>query len=121
VCIYQHIWKDKSQGGDLHKYLRNSGRRYKKRGNGKDNRGILKDRQDIDLRPQIVEERNRFGDLELDTIVDKDHQGGLVSINDRMTGLIKIRRITAKDAVQVEEILCVPLKHFTSVIVTSFK
>lgn len=101
--IYQHIWKDKSQSGDLHKYLRNRGRRYKKRGNEKDSRGILKDRKDIDLRPKIVEERSRFGDLELDTIVGKDHQGGLVSINDRMTGLIKIRKITAKDALQVEE------------------
>jgi transposase, IS30 family len=101
--IYQHIWKDKSQGGTLHKYLRNRGHRYRKRGTQKDSRGVLKDRQDIDLRPKIVEERNRFGDLELDTIVGKDHQGGLVSINDRMTGLIKIRKITAKDAPQVEE------------------
>ena len=58
---------------------------------------------DIDLRPKIVEERTRFGDLELDTIVGKDHQGGLVSINDRMTGLIKLSKITVKDAAQVEE------------------
>ena len=101
--IYQYIWKDKLQGGDLYKNLRNKGRRYKKRGSNKDSRGILTDRVDIDLRPKIVEERTRFGDLELDTIVGKDHQGGLVSINDRMTGLIKLSKITAKDAAQVEE------------------
>ena len=58
---------------------------------------------DIDQRPKIVENRARFGDLELDTIVGKNHQGGLVSINDRMTGVIKIRLITAKDAAQVKE------------------
>jgi transposase, IS30 family len=114
----QHIWKDKSQGGELYKYLRNRGRRYKKRGNEKDNRGILKDRKDIDLRPKIVEERSRFGDLELDTIVGKDHQGGLVSINDRMTGLIKIRKITAKDALQVEEKIIDSLTEWKSILYT---
>jgi transposase, IS30 family len=71
-----------------------------KKGNENDNRGILKDRKDIDLRPKIVEERSRFGGLELDTIVGKEHQGGLVSINGRMTGLIKMRKITAKYALQ---------------------
>lgn len=100
--IYQYVWDDKAKGGDLHQYLRNKGRKYRKRGSNKDKRGILTDRQDIDLRPAIVDLRSRFGDLELDTIVGKDHQGGLVSINDRMTGLIKISKITAKDALQVE-------------------
>jgi transposase, IS30 family len=57
----------------------------------------------MDKRPAIVENRERFGDLELDTIVGKDHQGGLVSIHDRMTGLIKIRKITTKEAAQVAE------------------
>ena len=101
--IYQHIWADKKKGGDLHTHLRNRGRKYRKRGANKDKRGVIRDRVDIDKRPAIVEKRERFGDLELDTIVGKDHQGGLVSINDRMTGLIKIRKITAKEASQVEE------------------
>lgn len=101
--LYQHIWEDKARGGNLHTHLRNQGRKYRKRGSEKDKRGILVGRVDIDERPKIVESRERFGDLELDTIVGKNHQGGLVSINDRMTGLIKIRLITAKDAAQVEE------------------
>jgi transposase, IS30 family len=110
--IYQHIWEDKRQGGDLYQYLRNKGRKYRKRGSNKDKRGIIADRVDIDLRPPIVEQRSRFGDLELDTIVGKDHQGGLVSINDRMTGLIKISKITAKEAVQVEDKIIVSLQEW---------
>jgi transposase, IS30 family len=101
--IYQYVWEDKKNGGTLHIHLRNKGRKYRKRGASKDKRGIISDRVDIDQRPKIVEERSRFGDLELDTIVGKDHIGGLVSINDRMTGLIKISKITAKDALQVEQ------------------
>ena len=101
--IYQHIWRDKKKKGDLHTYLRNKGRKYRRRKLAKDSRGVLVGRVDISERPPIVEERSRFGDIELDTIVGKDHQGGLVSINDRMTGLIKLAKITAKDAKQVTE------------------
>lgn len=101
--IYQYIWTDKKNGGKLYIHLRNKGRKYRKRGASKDKRGVISDRVDIDQRPKIVEERNRFGDLELDTIVGKDHIGGLVSINDRMTGMIKISKITAKDAIQIEQ------------------
>lgn len=101
--IYQYIWTDKKNGGNLYTHLRNKGRKYSKRGASKDKRGVIPNRVDIDQRPKIVEERSRFGDLELDTIVGKDHIGGLVSINDRMTGLIKISKITAKDALQVEQ------------------
>ncbi len=101
--IYQHVWEDKKRGGDLHTHLRNKGRKYKKRGALKDTRGALVGRVDITERPAIVEERSRFGDLELDTIVGKDHQGGLVSINDRMTGLIKIAKINTKESVEVKE------------------
>ena len=101
--IYQYIWADKKNGGDLYIHLRNKGRKYRKRGAFKDKRGVIVDRVDIDQRPKIVEERSRFGDIELVTIVGKDHIGGLVSINDRMTGMIKISKITAKDALQVEQ------------------
>lgn len=101
--IYEPIWKDKEKGGDLYKHLRNKGRKYRKRGASKDKRGVIVGRVDIELRPKIVEERSRFGDVEFDTIVGKDHQGGLLSINDRMTGLLKIRKITSKDASQVAQ------------------
>ena len=42
--IYQFIWADKKQKKDLFKHLRNQGKRYLKRGNTNDSRGILSDR-----------------------------------------------------------------------------
>lgn len=99
--IYQHIWSNKRQGGDLHTYLRNKGKRYRKRGSSKDKRGIITNRVDISQRPAIVETRSRFGDFEADTIVGKDHIGGLVTLNDRMTGVIKIKKIITKEALEV--------------------
>jgi len=41
--IYQRVWADKKQGGELYKHLRRKGRKYRKCGFAKDIRGIIKD------------------------------------------------------------------------------
>tara|TARA_B100001248_G_C27358266_1_gene444992 strand:+ start:204 stop:1184 length:981 start_codon:yes stop_codon:yes gene_type:complete len=96
--IYQHIWEDKKKGGSLYKHLRRQGKKYKKRGNKTDNRGIIKNRKDIDLRPKEVEFKKRFGDLEMDTIIGKNHKGCLLTINDRATGMVWISKLPGKNA-----------------------
>ncbi len=101
--IYQHIWDDKKRGGTLHTHLRNQGRRYRKRGNLKDNRGIIKNRVDIDQRPKIVEQRSRFGDLEVDLIIGKNHQQAILTINDRASGMLKMRKVNSKKAPEVSQ------------------
>ncbi|MBI4647582.1 MAG: IS30 family transposase, partial [Bacteroidia bacterium] len=73
--IYQYVWKDKKNGGKLYTHLRHKGRKYRKRSNAKDTRGIIKDRVDIELRPDIVDEKERLGDLEIDTVIGQNHKG----------------------------------------------
>lgn len=102
-CIYQHIWSDKKQGGTLYKHLRTRGKRYRKRGASKDKRGIIRGRIDIDQRPAIVAEKSRFGDMEIDTVIGKNHQGALVTINDRKTSLVKIKKVPTKEALVVQQ------------------
>ena len=99
--IYQHIWQDKRAKGTLHVHLRTAGKRYRKRGSRKDRRGILKNRVDIDQRPLVVDKRERIGDLEIDTIIGKNHQGAIVTINDRVTGMVKMKKLNSKDADQL--------------------
>ena len=99
--IYQHIWDDKKQKGELYLHLRNKGRRYRKRGNLKDNRGIIKNRIGIENRPEIVEERNRFGDLEVDLIIGKNHNQAILTICDRASGMLKMRKVKSKQAKEV--------------------
>lgn len=99
--IYQHIWQDKRSKGTLHLHLRTTGKRYRKRGNSKDRRGILKNRIDIDLRPSVVDKRERLGDLEIDTIIGKNHQGAILTINDRVSGMVKMKKLNSKDADQL--------------------
>jgi IS30 family transposase len=43
-------------------------------------------------RPLVVEECSRFGDLEIDTIVGKHHQQSLVSIIDRKTVYLWLKK-----------------------------
>lgn len=81
--IYKYLWKDKSSGGELYRNLRHCGKKYNKRSGKNSGRGLIPNRVDIDQRPKIVEEKKRFGDFELDTIVGANHKGAIVSIVDR--------------------------------------
>lgn len=116
--IYKHIWANKKDGGTLYTHLRNQGKRYRKRGSNKDNRGIITGRVDISQRPAEVENKQRFGDFEIDTVIGKNHQGALVTINDRATGLVRIRKVTTKEAEIVAQVTIQALKDFESCIHT---
>lgn len=96
--IYQYVWADKRLGGDLHTHLRRKCRRYRKRGAAKDSRGIIRDRVGIEERPAIVEQRVRFGDLELDTVIGRNHKGALLTVNDRTTKMCWLALLDGKES-----------------------
>jgi len=102
--IYLWIWGRKKVGkGTLHTHLRNNGRRYRKRGSAKDSRGIIPGRVDISQRPKEVEKRERLGDYEIDLVIGAGHKGALVTMNDRASGLVHIRKVSSKGAEEVAE------------------
>jgi IS30 family transposase len=96
--IYQYVWADKKAKGSLFTHLRRKGRKYRKRGSAKDNRGIIKDRVDISQRPAIVNEKIRLGDLEIDTIIGKNHRGAILTINDRVSSYVWMAKLSGKNA-----------------------
>jgi len=103
--IYRWIWEMKHSHKRedqpyqlLYKELRH-GRRRRKRGNYHDNRGCIPDRTSIEKRPSIVEKRQRLGDVEVDLMLGKNHQPGLIVVTDRTslkTGLVKIKSRASK-------------------------
>lgn len=96
--IYQFIWKDKKNGGALYKDLRTGDKKYRKRyGSGKASRGIA-NRVSIEERPVIVNQKLRFGDWEIDTIIGKDHKGAIVVIVERKSGFFLMKKLNGKDA-----------------------
>lgn len=100
--IYQFIWNDKKQGGMLYTHLRTLGKRYQKRENTNSRRGQIADRVPIEQRPEIVDKKDRIGDLEIDLVIGKDHKGALLTINDRATGILKMAHLKNKSAKEVE-------------------
>ncbi|GAB4278672.1 MAG: IS30 family transposase [Marinilabiliales bacterium] len=116
--IYQYVWKDKKEGGNLYKHLRRKGRKYRKRGNSKDTRGIIKDRIGIEQRPAIVEQKKRIGDLEIDTIIGKNHKGALLTINDRVSSKVWIAKLNGKNAEELAQKAIEVLKPIKELIYT---
>lgn len=49
----------------------------------------------------VVDEKRRFGDFEIDTIIGKNHKGAIMTTNDRCTHLVLIRRFAGKEATQL--------------------
>lgn len=96
--LYQWIWEDKKHGGTLHTHLRHRGRRHHKRGLSRKRRGVIPNRVDISERPKIVERRSRFGDFEIDTIVGANHKQHILTINERVTGRVWMRRLAVPTA-----------------------
>ena len=116
--IYQFIYTDKQHGGNLYKKLRRKGHRYQHRGSEYRRRGIIPGRVDISSRPAIVEEKRRFGDLEIDTVIGRNHKGALLTINDRVTSLAWIRKLEGKSAVPFAEATIRALASFKDIIHT---
>jgi IS30 family transposase len=94
--IYQMVWDDKKRRGKLCKHLRNRGKPYKKSSSKNYVPGQPINKRDISERPEIVDQRIRFGDFEVDTVIGKLRKKALVTINDRATGLLKIGLVKEK-------------------------
>lgn len=116
--LYQYVWNDKSNGGELYVHLRRKGRKYNKRGSSKKSRGQIKDRVSIHQRPSEVNKKERFGDLEIDTIIGKNHKGAIVTINDRATGWLWAKLIPVRSAKWTQEVTIEALEPYKDYLYT---
>ena len=102
--IYQYILSDKRAGGDLYKHLRCQKKRRKRYGS-RDRRGKLPNRRSIEERPEIVDQRKRIGDWEVDTIVGKRHHQAVVTLTERKSRLALLRKVDRRTAELVSEVV----------------
>ena len=114
--IYKWIWqcklgnrKEDAENKRLYLYLKH-GRRRRKRGNYKDNRGLIAHRISIEKRPKIVNKRERLGDMEVDLIIGKNHQSGLLITLDRATLVTTIDKIKSRKPDHIKKLLLKRLK-----------
>ena len=111
-AIYMHVENDKKNGGDLWENLRiNSKRRYRRR--SKVGRGDkIRDRVDIDQRPDEVAQRSRYGDWEADLIQGGADSGFLLSVYERKSRVGKLFRLDGKNSSETAVGLVVILREF---------
>jgi IS30 family transposase len=110
--IYQYILADKHAGGRLYRHLRYQKKRRKRYGSY-DRRGKLSNRVSIDERPAIVDQRQRIGDWEVDTIVGKGHRQAIVSLTERKSRLVLLRKVQRRTADLVSDAIIDLLQPFS--------
>jgi IS30 family transposase len=102
--IYQYIYKDKRDGGNLWKHLRCRKKRRKRYGSY-EKRGQIPNRKWIDARPQLVEDRSRLGDWEADTIIGKGKKGAIVTLVDRKSRYLRMGLVARRTKEAVKEMM----------------
>lgn len=110
--IYQLIRKDKQDGGELYKHTRHRLKHRKRPVGGKI---VIKDKVSIDDRPAIINDKTRFGDWEIDTIVGEGNKGAIVTIVERQTGFLFMKKLpqgkASKGLAKAVIELLMPYKH----------
>ena len=96
--IYQHIYRDKRAAGALHTYLRRQ-KTYRKRGlAGNERRGQIANKTSIHVRPIAVEQRQRVGDIEGDTIIGRHHKGAVLTLLERKSLYVWLKPLKRRTA-----------------------
>jgi IS30 family transposase len=103
--LYAWIWKDRKNGGGLYRLLRRRGKRYRPRGPAGNSRRLIPDAVDISERPSVVDERSRFGDFEIDTIVGCRPSQHILTVVERKSRLLLMRRLPLPTAAMTKAML----------------
>ena len=115
--IYQHLYANKRNGGDLHTHLRCQKQRRKRYGST-ERRGQIKNRVSIEKRPADVDLRSRVGDWEADTVIGKQGHSVLVTLVERKTRFTVAIKAANKTARAVTNAICENLKPYQDRVLT---
>lgn len=107
--IYQHIYADQASGGTLYTHLR-CRKKKRKRYGSYSKRGSWSGIKRIDQRPDAANQKTRLGDWELDTIIGKGHKGAMVTIVDRKSKLLRMKKLAQKTGTLTKNAICQELE-----------
>ncbi len=99
--IYQFIYQDKINGGILYKNLRTGKKKRKWKYGTTRPDYMIKNRTSIDLRPAVVNNKERFGDWEIDTIVGKNNKGAILTVVERKSAFVLMAKLNGRNAEQL--------------------
>ena len=112
--IYIYLRKDKLAGGCLYKHLWHKLKHRKRPLSGKQN--DIKDKVSIDFRSDIINNKERFGDWEIDLIVGENNKGAILTLTERTTVFVLMKKLPlGKNAQALAEVvidMLLPYKEF---------
>ena len=97
--MYRYIWEEKRRGGKLYLNLRGARKKRRKRYGRKDSRGRLAGKRMIQERPEVVEERSRLGDWEMDTVMGKG-KACVLTLLERKSGYVLIGKLEERTVME---------------------
>ena len=90
-CVYEWIGRDRASGGIYYKHLRQSHRKRRRRYGSTGKTGQIKDRVGIEHRPPELDQKQRIGDWESDTMVGTHTRGPKLATHvERKSRYVKI-------------------------------
>jgi IS30 family transposase len=112
--IYRFIRADKARGGTLWTHTRHRLEHRARPVGGK--KVVIPGKVSIDQRPAVINEKRRFGDWEIDTIIGKENKGAILTLVERTTGFLMMKKLprgkNAKALASTLFYLLVPYKKF---------
>lgn len=96
----------------MYKRLRHQHKKYRKRYGSPKREFSIKNRVFIDERPEIVDQKTRIGDWEIDTIIGGGRQQAIVTIVERVSKKVAMAQVIRKTADLVSEATIKLLKPF---------
>lgn len=110
--IYRYIWNDKEAGGHLYLHLRHSVKRKRKRYGARDSRGRLGGKRTLAERPAEANERSEIGHVEADLMHGTGARDCILTVVDRKSRLLTIRKLRDKSMEQVSRALVQVIRRF---------
>lgn len=94
--IYRRIRVDRKKGGRLWTHMRHMGKAFRKRKGSPATRGRLVGKRHISERPAAVELRQEVGHCEGDTVMGADLRHCVLTLVERATGFVQIKKLSAR-------------------------
>lgn len=111
--IYRHVWRDRHRGGTLYRHLRQSRKRRRKKYRSSDSRGVLRGKRGLSERPEAASQRLEKGHFEVDLVHGSGMRDCILTLVDRKTRLVLIRKLKDKSMQEVTAALVLRLQART--------
>jgi IS30 family transposase len=117
--IYRYIRRDRARGGLIYEHLRHGGKKYRFKKSRQAGVHCIPNRVGIEERPAVINEKLHIGHWEGDTVISSGSRCALVTLVERHSKYLKMRKIgkkTMKNTSKATINLLKKLKKFTETI-----